>query len=121
MHARLRDMNRDGIAVVDGYASNVIWGSDYPHEEGTSEYQLRDDETNMNRLAMRYCFSGLPSEYVPMMVGENGIRAYGLYAAKLQAVANRIGAPTLDDLAQPIDAIPERGGMYAFRTVGPWG
>jgi predicted TIM-barrel fold metal-dependent hydrolase len=108
-------------AVKDGYWTNTIWGSDYPHPEGTYQHRANLDDPNPSRLSMRYCFAEIPSEYVPAMVGGNGLDAYDLDAAALEKVAERIGAPTLEELATPIDGVPDNGGVQAFRTIGPWG
>ena len=107
-------------ASRDGYATNVLWGSDYPHPEGTWQYQEDPDAVPMTRLALRQTFAGVPDDDVRRMVGGNAISVFGLDAEALRQVATRIGAPTLDDLAAPLDTIPEDGGFYAFRTVGPW-
>jgi predicted TIM-barrel fold metal-dependent hydrolase len=109
-------------AVREGYWRNVIWGRDYPHIEGTYQYQEDGGkEANPTRLALRYAFSGIDAEKALAMVGTNGVRVYGLDAGALQAVADRIGAPTLAELAEPIDEIPKNGGVLSFRTIGPWG
>jgi predicted TIM-barrel fold metal-dependent hydrolase len=109
-------------AVRDGYWNNVVWGRDYPHVEGTYQYQDDcPDQPNFTRLSLRYAFSSLPPDKVRAMLGDNGVRIYGLDTASLQAVADRIGAPTLEELAEPISEIPKGGGVLAFRTIGPWG
>jgi hypothetical protein len=54
------------------------------------------------------------------MLGENAVRAYHLDADALAAVAARIAAPTLAELAVPVTTVPEGGGVLAFRSVGPW-
>jgi predicted TIM-barrel fold metal-dependent hydrolase len=110
-------------AVREGYVDNVMWGRDYPHIEGTWQYQEPGDEENMTRLSLRYAYSGIDPVHVRKMVSANGIRIYDLDAEKLQGVAAEIGAPTLDELSHPIEAIPEpgRGGIMSFRTMGPWG
>jgi hypothetical protein len=48
------------------------------------------------------------------MVGENAVRVYGMDGEKLREVAARIGAPTLDELDEPIDEVPAHWTM-AFR------
>jgi hypothetical protein len=57
------------------------------------------------------------------MLSDNGIRILGLDADALTEVAERIGSPTLEQISEPLDAIPEPGvgGALAFRTRGPWG
>ncbi|MGH7855824.1 MAG: amidohydrolase family protein, partial [Candidatus Binatia bacterium] len=109
-------------AVRNGYSGNFIWGRDYPHIEGTFIHTDDDDPaTNPTRLSQRYTFCNLPPAEIPKMVGLNGIRAYGLDGAELATVATKIGAPTLRELTTPIAAIPENGGVQAFRQIGPWG
>ena len=46
-------------AVAQGYESNVIWGSDYPHAEGTFQYPDSWDDEPLTRVAMRYTFAGI--------------------------------------------------------------
>jgi predicted TIM-barrel fold metal-dependent hydrolase len=102
-------------AIRDGYADNVLWGSDYPHPEGTFRFQADPTETPVTRLAMRNTYAGLPAAAVGKMLGENAVRAYGFDSRALQAVADRINAPTLAELSQPIDSPPSHWGL-AFRT-----
>jgi predicted TIM-barrel fold metal-dependent hydrolase len=109
------------MAIRDGYWENVVWGRDYPHIEGTYVYMDdKPDEENRSRLAMRWAFNGLPDEPVRAMVGENGLRAYHLDRDALQKVADRINAPSLEELDRPVAEIPRDGGVLAFRTIGPW-
>jgi predicted TIM-barrel fold metal-dependent hydrolase len=110
-------------AVRDGYADNVMWGRDYPHVEGTWQPAVPGDERNMTLESLRYCYSGVAAEQTKAMISDNGIRILGLDHRALQKVAERIGSPSLERIAKPIDAIPEpgRGGVLSFRTMGPWG
>jgi hypothetical protein len=71
-------------------------------------------------MAMRYTFAGLPDDPILAMAGENAVRVYGLDGDELRRVAERIGAPSLDELGTPLDAIPPEGSAQAFRTVGAW-
>jgi predicted TIM-barrel fold metal-dependent hydrolase len=101
-------------AIRDDVVSNVLWGSDYPHAEGTWHYTDNLDETPITRLSLRNTYSGLPDADVKAMVGENAVRVYGFDGEALQAVANRIGAPTLTEIDQPIDEVPKHWTL-AFR------
>jgi len=60
----------------------IMWGSDYPHPEGTwpntAEY-------------MRTTFSGFPEADGRKILGDNAVQFYGLDRDKLQQVADRIG------------------------------
>jgi len=92
-------------AVQENYVANVIWGTDYPHGEGTYKYPERADEPSMTRQYMRWTFANNPAEVLLAILGENGIRAYGLDRAALAAVAARIG-PTIDEVTTPLDVFP---------------
>jgi predicted TIM-barrel fold metal-dependent hydrolase len=101
-------------AIAQGYADNIIWGSDYPHPEGTYRYPEDPDETPMTHLAMRNTYHGLPAEPVRKMLGENGVRVYEFDREELGKVAARINAPTLEELSHPLDERPGHWG-FAFR------
>jgi predicted TIM-barrel fold metal-dependent hydrolase len=107
-------------AVAHGYVDNVMWGSDYPHAEGTWQQPEAGDTESVGVLSMRSAFAGLDAMSVCKMAGENAMRVYGLDATALRAVAARIGAPTVDQLTTPIDAVPASVSPFAFRTFGPW-
>jgi predicted TIM-barrel fold metal-dependent hydrolase len=60
----------------------IMWGSDYPHPEGTwptTERQLFDS------------FHDLPEAEIAAMLGENAIRFFGLDGARLATIAADIG------------------------------
>jgi hypothetical protein len=65
---------------------------------------------------MRNTFAGLPDDAVRGMLGENGVRVYGLDEEKLRGVAARINAPTLEEVSQPLDETPDHWG-FAFRAT----
>jgi hypothetical protein len=88
-----------------------MWGSDYPHQEGTWP---------RTRLAMRNTFAGIPEPEVRMILGFNALAVYDLDEAALRAVAERIG-PTPAELAvkpEP-DELPDHTGA-AFRVLGTY-
>ena len=65
---------------------------------------------------------GVSSAETLRMVGENAIVIYDLDARQLRATAAEIGAPTLEELATPIDRVPEGASVTAFRSgAGGWG
>jgi hypothetical protein len=91
--------------------TNLLWGSDYPHTEGTWPN---------TRLAMRHAFSGLPESDTRLILGENAVVAYRLDANELRTVADRIG-PTPQDLSEPL--APQQASAIrslAFRSAGHW-
>jgi predicted TIM-barrel fold metal-dependent hydrolase len=60
----------------------IMWGSDYPHPEGTwpqTDQQMFDT------------FHDLPEDETAAMLGGNAIRFYGLDGEKLKTIAERIG------------------------------
>ncbi len=87
----------------------VVWGSDYPHLEGTWP---------RTRLALRHAFSDVPEPDVRTILGANAARLFRLDVEALQPVADRIG-PTPDELARPLaaDEYPSYTGL-AFRKAG---
>lgn len=98
---------------------NVMWGSDYPHVEGTW-CPTHEGETPMTRLSLRNTFAQLPSvtaDAIRAMVGETAMRVFGLDQRALAIVAARIRAPTVTELSTPIEAIPPHAGPYAFRQL----
>jgi predicted TIM-barrel fold metal-dependent hydrolase len=108
-------------AVVHGLDSQLLWGSDYPHLEGTFVNPDGMDMPSVTRLALRNTFCAVPDAKTLRMVGGNAIEIYDLDAAALRRVATAIGAPTLEELATPIDAVPAGASVTAFRSgAGGW-
>jgi predicted TIM-barrel fold metal-dependent hydrolase len=67
--------------------ANIMWGSDYPHPEGTWPY---------TRQQMVDTFHGLPEDDLRAMLGLNAARVYGLDLEALERTASRIG-PAISD------------------------
>ena len=88
----------------------IMWGSDFPHEEGTYPH---------TREALAHTYAGIDPAEVARMVGENAARLYGFDLAKLRAVADRVG-PAVDAVFAGIESIPSPTTSFAFgpRTVG---
>jgi predicted TIM-barrel fold metal-dependent hydrolase len=86
------------IAMNQGYAANVMWGSDYPHVEGTLHHPSGPSST---RVAMQLSFAGIPERWVRRMLGGTAIEVFGLDTDALAMVAERISAPTPADLSTP--------------------
>jgi hypothetical protein len=108
-------------AMLHGLGSQLLWGSDYPHLEGTFVYSEDRDGPSVTRLALRNTFCKVPAAETMRMVGQNAVDVYHLDAAALGAIAREIDAPTLEQLATPIDAVPEAASVTAFRSgAGGW-
>jgi predicted TIM-barrel fold metal-dependent hydrolase len=68
--------------------SQMLWGSDFPHQEGMWPY---------NHRAIRSLFEGVPADEAAAILGENFLRAYKLDPAIYAPLVARIG-PTIQDL-----------------------
>jgi predicted TIM-barrel fold metal-dependent hydrolase len=97
-------------ASDEGLSGNFMWGSDYPHEEGTWP---------RTREALRKTFSGIPTADVRQLIGGTAADVYGFDRYALGAVAARIG-PSEADLAQPLDRLPDGHLGFSFREHGKW-
>lgn len=109
-------------AIRDGYVDRVIWGSDYPHFEGTYQYDAAGPHGEpMTWASLRFTYAGLPEAEVRRMLGGNAMDAYDLDSQALSRVAERINAPTIQDLSNaPVTERPPDSGHLAFRTFGFW-
>jgi predicted TIM-barrel fold metal-dependent hydrolase len=85
----------------------IMWGSDYPHVEGTWPHTL---------TALRVTFRDIPVEDTRRMLGENAMSVFGFDKVALDNIAARIG-PTPEDLSQPVGELPVHRGN-AFRQWG---
>jgi predicted TIM-barrel fold metal-dependent hydrolase len=86
----------------------IMWGSDYPHDEGVYPYTTE---------ALRTAYAGLPEDEVAAMVGGNAARVYGFDLGALDALAAKIG-PLVEEVAQPLDAPPSDATSPVFAGGG---
>jgi predicted TIM-barrel fold metal-dependent hydrolase len=110
-------------ALDEGIEDRFLWGSDYPHNEGTFVYSDGDDDVpSVTKLALRNTFCNIPEQKMRQMVGGNAVELFGLDEDTLKKVALKIGAPTAAEMAEPIAAKPEMGSVPAFRSDpgGSW-
>jgi hypothetical protein len=112
-------------AVEGGYSERLMWGSDYPHAEGTWCYQEDADDVRMTHAAIANTYHDLPLREVRGMLGGNALQCYPrLDRDKLSAVADRIGAPWPDEILkaglEPRTEFHNRNTSMAFRTKGHW-
>jgi predicted TIM-barrel fold metal-dependent hydrolase len=101
-------------------AANVLWGRDYPHTEGTF-HVVADDDDAISRLSLRHALGGLPEREARMIASDNAIDVLGLDRRRLDAIAARIGGPTVAELTTEPDSLPDvRPVSNAFRgQAGP--
>ena len=108
-------------AMLHGLASQLLWGSDYPHIEGTFVFSEGPEAPSVTRLALRNTFCDVPPPETERMIGGNAIEVYNLDASALRDIAREIDAPTQAELATPIDSVPAAGSVTAFRSgAGGW-
>ena len=82
----------------------MMWGSDYPHHEATSPFSIE---------SLRRSFEGWSEADLRAILAENAAKVYGFDLAGLAPLAEKIG-PTVDELATPLDRIPEGVTSMAF-------
>ena len=110
-------------AEVANYTDRLLWGSDYPHVEGTWQ-ALPDVGSPTTHLALRHALAGRTPATIRAITGENAARVYDLDLVALRDVAGRINAPTPAEVSTPLDAgeVPDGVREYslAFRGADAW-
>lgn len=109
----LDDADIEAIGVLG--ADRVMWGSDFPHHEGTSPFTLE---------ALRANFAHAPESDVDRVLATTAASCYGFDVQQLRGVAERIG-PQRSDVRRPLGeaewpAYPEQTVCMTFRG-GPHG
>jgi predicted TIM-barrel fold metal-dependent hydrolase len=92
--ARAADVAARDVIGVDRF----MWGSDYPHDEGSYPH---------SREHLRARFAGIDPAEVRMMLSENAAQLYGFDLAALAPLAAKVG-PTVAEIATPIDGVPQK-------------
>ena len=75
-----------------------MWGSDYPHDEGTHPY---------TREHLRARFGHLDPAEIKKLLSENVAKLYDFDLDALAPLGDKFG-PTVDEIATPIDTVPEK-------------
>jgi predicted TIM-barrel fold metal-dependent hydrolase len=87
--AEIADRGRVGV-------DRILWGSDYPHHEGTFPY---------TREALRLTFADVDPGETRLILGENAARLYRFDLSALAPVAERVGV-TPEQVREPLVEIP---------------
>jgi hypothetical protein len=74
-----------------------MWGSDYPHDEGTFPF---------TREHLRQVFSERTETVMRDLLANTAADLYGFDLAKLKPLADQYG-PTVGEVAQPLTELPE--------------
>ncbi len=85
----------------------VMWGSDYPHDEGTFPFTT---------LALRQVFHDWPEADLRKVLSENAASIYGFDLEALAPEARRVG-PTYAEITEPLTALPEDANEALLRNV----
>ncbi len=87
-HATQDSFERRHVFGVD----RMMWGSDYPHEEGTAP---------TSKELIRWAFNDIPVEETRLMLGGNAARVYGFDIDALVPIAKEIG-PSVELVHTPL-------------------
>ena len=93
------ERRRSSPAGYEIGVDQITWGNDFPHPEGTWPH---------TRDWLRIKFHDCPAEETRKMLGLNALRCYQNFdAAKLAAVAERIGPSEAEIHDQPVPPNPD--------------
>jgi predicted TIM-barrel fold metal-dependent hydrolase len=82
----------------------IMWGSDYPHNEGTTPF---------SKESLRRSFSDWSEADLRTILAENAAKVYGFDLAALAPLAAEYG-PSVEEVATPLDEIPADAASPAF-------
>jgi len=94
---------RDQIGI-----DRFMWGSDYPHDEGTHPY---------TREHLRQIFPGVAPAEMRKILSENAAKLYDFDLAALAKLA-AVHGPTVDELATPLERLPDDPNDALRRGAG---
>jgi predicted TIM-barrel fold metal-dependent hydrolase len=87
----------DAAARYEIGLDHFMWGSDYPHDEGTAPY---------TREHLRQLFHDTDPVELQQLLAGNAARIYGFDLDALAPLAAQAG-PTVEELATPLDKLPD--------------
>lgn len=90
--------SEDAAAMPAIGFDRCMWGSDYPHDEGTYPY---------TREHLRLNFSEEKSKTLHALLGGNAARLYDFDLSALEPIAARIG-PSVAEIARPLLELPDK-------------
>jgi predicted TIM-barrel fold metal-dependent hydrolase len=88
-------------------ADRFMWGSDYPHDEGTCPF---------TREHLRALFHDRDPDAVQAILAGNAAKLYGFDLAALAPLAAKYG-PTVDEIRQPLTEMPANANDALMKSV----
>jgi predicted TIM-barrel fold metal-dependent hydrolase len=85
-----------------------MWGSDYPHDEGTAPYTTEH---------LRLVFHAVGEAELRRILGENAAKLYGFDMTKLAPLAAKYG-PSVAEIARPLDELPADANSALLKAAG---
>ncbi|HVX18200.1 MAG TPA: amidohydrolase family protein [Acidimicrobiales bacterium] len=99
---------KDVAAVCDTIGlDHLMWGSDYPHDEGTFPHTLP---------ALRQVFHDWDPADVRQVLTDNPARLYGFDPSALAAHAAQFG-PKVSEVAEPLTELPDKPNEAILRNA----
>lgn len=89
--------HQDAAVALSYDNGHFMWGSDYPHDEGTGPF---------TREHLRQLFAGTPEPALRRLLAGNAAGIYGFDLAALEPLADQFG-PKVGELSTPLDRLPD--------------
>jgi hypothetical protein len=87
--------------------NRFMWGSDYPHDEGTHPF---------TKEHLRQVFADTPPDELQDILAGNAAKLYEFDLDALAPEAARVG-PTVEEIAQPLTELPENANQALRRAL----
>jgi predicted TIM-barrel fold metal-dependent hydrolase len=97
----------DAAARHEIGVDRFMWGSDYPHDEGTGPF---------TREHLRQLFSDTDPAELQRILAGNAAALYDFDLDALAPLAARVG-PTVEEIARPLEALPEKPNEALLRAA----
>lgn len=99
----------DGVAVKERLGTDrIMWGSDYPHDEGTAPY---------SRENLRAVFSDFSPAELQQVLTSNAAQLFDFDLEALASLGAQYG-PTVAEIKQPLDGLPDEANEALRNAVG---
>jgi len=95
------------VALSDVGLDRLMWGSDYPHEEGTHPYTTEH---------LRQVTQGMTPEEIQDFLGGNAAKLYGFDLEALRPAAEKFG-PTVAEVAARLTELPDDANQALKRAA----